>query len=168
MKSPYKKSLGSRSLNVAPLEPPTGRSTGNFTEWKMQIQADPDITSVLGKGMIIFRTGEKATPKPVTEAMWNPVLPVPENGDPHAALPAAIITKRRESAYTRFDNELADIEKNLEASFYMVWSTLSQESKNKVENLAGEEWLAINTDCDTHRLLQLITESHLTMAFGDW
>jgi hypothetical protein len=59
------------------------------------------------------------------------------------------------------------IEKSYESCFWILWGTISEESKNKVKILAGTRWMELQTSCDTQLLFQLITESHHTKAFGD-
>jgi hypothetical protein len=57
-------------------------------------------------------------------------------------------------------------EKLYESCFWILWGTISEESKNKVNILAGNRWMELQTSCDTQLLFQLITESHHTHAFG--
>jgi hypothetical protein len=98
--------------------------------------------------------------------MWN--APPPVIGAEEApALPAGLIAKRREQVYARYDAEAADIEKAYEACFWILWGTISDESKNKVKILAGNRWMELQISCDTQLLYQFITESHHTHAFGD-
>jgi hypothetical protein len=153
-----------KSPDVTPLVPPTGTKVGNFSTWNADILKSKEFAKLLGKGMILFITGNEAVPKPITEDMWANAPLVP--GAEPAVLPAALATKRREQCYNRYDSEKADIAKQYESVFWMLYGTLSEESKNKIKILAGEAWMTIQTDCNTRRLYELIKESHFTHAFG--
>ena len=71
-RSAFKRNM--KTPDVTPLTPPSGFTLGNFSDWKKSIQDSPELAQLLGKGMILFHTGQKAKPKPVTDAMWNAVF----------------------------------------------------------------------------------------------
>ena len=68
----------------------------NVVQWREHMQTE--ITALYGLTGIFFTTNQRYIPPFPTEADYLPVFPPQGEGDaPHAALPAALISKLREA-----------------------------------------------------------------------
>ena len=114
---------------VTTLIPTTFEKPGNYPVWLESIK---EAASDLGRLACFFQTGLAYVEPVVTPAMYNPVAPVAvqANVDPDApvappvenadvAMTQAIINKRRENAYTRYDTTIVANRKKTE-EFYGV------------------------------------------------
>ena len=161
---------------VITLIPTTFEKPGNYPVWLESIKL---AASDLGRLACFFQTGLAYVEPVVTPAMYNPVAPlaVQANVDPEApaappvdnadvAMTQGIINKRRENAYLRYDTAIVANRKKTEEFSGVLWSTLSQESKDKVKELAGAQLAQSQLACDTLQIFLWIQQSHLTNAFG--
>ena len=161
---------------VITLIPTTFEKPGNYPVWLESIKL---AASDLGRLACFFQTGLAYVEPVVTPAMYNPVAPlaVQANVDPEApaappvdnadvAMTQGIINKRRENAYLRYDTAIVANRKKTEEFSGFLWSTLSQESKDKVKELAGAQLAQSQLACDTLQIFLWIQQSHLTNAFG--
>ena len=157
---------------VITLVPTSATATGNYSEWLESVKVN---AADLGKLACFLITGVAFIEPLVTIAMYNPPVPVlpviegepvvpAENVEP--PIPQAIITKRRENAYCRYDAALVSNKKKVEEHYQILWSTLSPESKDKVRDLAGDQFMEAQLSYNTLQLFLWIRQSHLTDAFG--
>ena len=157
---------------VITLVPTSATATGNYPEWLESVKVN---AADLGKLACFLITGVAFIEPLVTIAMYNPPVPVlpviegepvvpAENVEP--PIPQAIITKRRENAYCRYDAALVSNKKKVEEHYQILWSTLSPESKDKVRDLAGDLFMEAQLSYNTLQLFLWIRQSHLTDAFG--
>ena len=155
-----------RNTVVTLLTPSSAFKAGNFLQWKDELTESQHATELGPHIRVLVLTNKKYCPPAVTQAMWNPPVAVVEGVDPDPALTPAMVNKRREACLARFDVATDKINQEYQQFYGYLWNTLTLESKDRVQEVAGDAFSAAQLTCDTEQLWKWIVASHLTEIYG--